>query len=289
MVKTFNIILLVILLNVFGYPANGSNKTSDEQGVIDAARDYMDGAHEGNPGRIDRSVHPELTKVSVRSLGKTGIFYLYKAGFTRLRELVRANAIPLAKEERDKIKVKVFAIREGLAAVLAKGPMFHDYLQLDKIENKWMLINVLWSRNRDEKKENKRPQDLKAEHIDIKNTALDYIDGAYSGSGERMARAIHPELTKVFPYKLPKTGTTMLNYSSAILLIEATKAKMMYLPAEKRDIKVKILDVYHDIAMAEVLSAKYYDYLQLARINGLWKIVNVLWKPNPAAFPIRKK
>jgi|GEM_PF-469113 len=289
MVKTFNIIFLVLLLTAIGYAGQDTNKTSDKQGVIDAAMDYMDGAHEGNPSRIERSVHPELTKVSIQSLGNTGISYLYKAGFTRLRELVRANVIPLSKEERDKIKIKVFVIREGLAAALAKGPVFHDYLQLAKIDNKWMLINVLWTRNRYEKKGDEIPQDLKADEIAIKNTALDYIDGAYSGAGERMARAIHPELTKVLPYKLPQTGTTMLNYASAVFLIEATKANMMQLPAEKRNIKVNILDIYHDIAMVEVLSAKYYDYLQLAKINGLWKIVNILWKPNSKASPPRKK
>lgn len=287
--KTLKIIFMVLILTAFGYSNQSPDKTNDEQGVIDAAMDYMDGAHEGNPDRIDRSVHPELTKVSVRSLGKTGVSYLYKAGFSRLRELVRANVIPLDKEERKKIKVKVFAIREGLAAALAKGPMFNDYLHLAKIGNKWMLINVLWTRIKDDKKGKKVAEDLKAEEKAIKKAALDYIDGAYSGSGERMARAIHPELTKVLPYKLPETGTTMLNYSGAILLIEATRAKMMNLPEEKRKIKVKILDVYNEIAMVEVLSAKYYDYLHLARINGQWKIVNVLWKPNPAGYPPKKK
>jgi hypothetical protein len=279
--KIFNVTLLVILLAFFSYSAQNEVNASDEQGIVEAAMDYMAGAHEGNPTRIERSVHPELTKVSIRPLGKTGVFYLYKAGFTRLRELVRANVIPLPKEDRDKIKVTIFAIKEGLAAALAKGPMFYDYLQLAKIDNKWMLINVLWARISDNKRNKKTPQNFQSDEIAIKNTALDYIEGAYSGSVERMAKAIHPELTKVFPYRLPKTGTTLLNYSSAILLIEATRAKMMDLPQEKRNIKVKILDIYNDIAMVEVLSAQFYDYLQVARINNEWKIVNVLWKPVP--------
>ena len=286
--KTLIIVFIILILTIFGYSGEGMHKSDDEQGVIGAAMDYMDGAHEGNPDRIDRSVHPELTKVSVRSLGKTGVSFIYKAGFTRLRELVRANAVPLSEEGRKNIKIKVFAIREGLAAALAKGPMFNDYLQLTKIGEKWMLINVLWTRIKDSKKGKEESQDLEADKRAIRKVALDYIEGAYSGSAERMARAIHPELTKVLPYKLPKTGTTMLNYSGAILLVEATRAKMMNLPEEKRKIKMKILDNYNEIAMAEILSAMYYDYLQLAKINGKWKIVNVLWKPNPEAALSRK-
>jgi len=31
----------------------------------------------------------------------------------------------------------------------------------------------------------------------IKKAALDYIEGSFSGDAERMANALHPELTKV--------------------------------------------------------------------------------------------
>lgn len=33
----------------------------------------------------------------------------------------------------------------------------------------------------------------------IRNSALDYAEGYYSGDGTRMARAIHPDLNKAFP------------------------------------------------------------------------------------------
>jgi hypothetical protein len=36
------------------------------------------------------------------------------------------------------------------------------------------------------------------------------------------------------------------------------------------------------------MSAMFYDYLQLARIDGRWQIVNVLWVMNPSA-PVPKR
>ncbi len=256
----------------------------EKEAVIAAAMDYIEGAHEGNAARTERSVHTELCKVSVRKIPQTGKDVLYKAGFSRLAELVRANQVPLAPEERD-IKITVFTVREGLACVLATSAAFYDYLQLAKIDGTWKLINVLWRYNPSHPngKIQGDPPDPAAEEAAIQRAALDYIDGSFSGDPERMARAVHPELNKVLPSTLPQTNTTMLNYTSASLLVEGTRAKMGLVDEDKRDIRFKLLDRQHDIAMAEVLSSRYYDYLQLAKLNGEWKIVNVLWKMNPGA------
>ncbi len=249
-----------------------------------AALDYIDGAHEGNADRIARSVHTELCKVSVRKLPQTGKDVLYRAGFSRLAELVRANVVPLAPEER-RIEITIFAVREGLACARAVSSVFYDYLQLAKIDGTWKLINVLWRYNPSHP--NGKPQgvppDINEERAAIKQTAMNYIEGSFSGDAERMAAAVHPELNKVIPVTLSQTNTTMLNYSPAGLLIEGTRAKMGLVDEDKRNIQLKVLDLQNEIAMMEVLSSMYYDYLQLAKLNGKWKIVNVLWKMNPGA------
>ena len=38
-----------------------------------------------------------------------------------------------------------------------------------------------------------------------------------------------------------------------------------------------ILDIYEGIACVKVESFEIVDYLQLAKYNGNWKIINVLW------------
>ena len=50
--------------------------------------------------------------------------------------------------------------------------------------------------------------DIKDE-IAIKKTALDYAEGYYDGDGDRMGRAIHPDLNKVFAITLPQTGENL--------------------------------------------------------------------------------
>lgn len=279
--KKLQTILLGVLL-IYGITfSQDVDMEQEKEAIKQAALDYIDGAHEGSAVRMERAVHPELTKVTLMKLPQTGKTVLRKAGSTRLIELIRANVAPLDEDKRN-IKVTIFAVKEGLAAVRAVSAMFYDYLLVAKIDGQWKLINVLW-RNNDKPDTEGDAGIMETEKAAIEQTALDYIDGSFSGDEIRMERALHPELMKVIPVTLPQTGKTMLDKMGAQLLIEGTRAKLGMVDEEKRNIEVTIFDVNQDIAMVEVISAMYYDYLQIAKFNGQWKIINVLWKMNPTA------
>jgi Putative lumazine-binding len=55
----------------------------------------------------------------------------------------------------------------------------------------------------------------------IKQTALDYIEGYYEGNGERMERALHPELAKRIVRTDPNSGRSRLDQMSAMTLTQA--------------------------------------------------------------------
>jgi len=111
----------------------------------------------------------------------------------------------------------------------------------------------------------------------IRNTALDYGDGFYSGDVGRVTRAIHPDLNKAFPRYIFKTGQVALTYSTYSGLIEMTSAKLGFVPDTARHTQVSILSVTPDIAMVKLTSTNFNDFLQLVKLNGEWKIINVLW------------
>ena len=54
-------------------------------------------------------------------------------------------------------------------------------------------------------------------------------------------------------------------------------------PAAERKIEVTIFDVYDNIATVKIDSADFLDYAHMAKINGEWKIINVLWALHPKA------
>jgi hypothetical protein len=120
-----------------------------------------------------------------------------------------------------------------------------------------------------------------AEKTAIIQTALDYGDGFYSGEAERMERAIHPDLNKVVMRFLPQIKSFVVSYSTFSGLIEITRAKLGLTEPSARKIHAEALLVNDDVACAKLTSAQFNDFLQMVKIEGRWKIINVLWVPGP--------
>jgi hypothetical protein len=121
-----------------------------------------------------------------------------------------------------------------------------------------------------------------ADRSAIESTALDYIEGWYEGSAERMERALHPELAKRIVRTDPKSGKSRLDQMSAMTLVQGTRrGGGKDTPADKRQRDVTILDVYENTASVKVVASDWIDYLHMAKFNGRWVIVNVLWELKP--------
>jgi hypothetical protein len=117
---------------------------------------------------------------------------------------------------------------------------------------------------------------------EIEAVALDYIDGYYTGDAKRMERALHPDLAKRIVATDPETGESKLINMTADQLIEATaKGGGQYYLAEERLDEVQILDVYGNVASVRINAAEWIDYLHVAKVDGEWKIINVLWELTP--------
>ncbi|MBT5425942.1 MAG: hypothetical protein HOK84_07085 [Bacteroidetes bacterium] len=111
----------------------------------------------------------------------------------------------------------------------------------------------------------------------IKETALNYADGFLSGSGERMEKALFPDLQKLAPMQLPNGGPTIFIQATYSGLIGMSAAKLGLIPEDQRKIKVEALDMHENIACAKLTSSQFNDYLHMVKVDDTWKIVNVLW------------
>ena len=153
-----------------------------------------------------------------------------------------------------------------------------------------LLVLVAGSTNAD------RETDMeKAENAAITATALDYIDGFYTGDGARMESALHPELAKRIVTTDANTGKSTLGQMSAMTLVQRTRSGVGKRFAEnQRQHDVTILDRFEETAIVKIVATEWVDYLEMAKFDGKWKIINVLWalKPGvklhtPAAGPDR--
>jgi Putative lumazine-binding len=118
----------------------------------------------------------------------------------------------------------------------------------------------------------------------IIKTALDYIEGWYAGDAARMERALHPELAKRMISTDPKTGRTQFNHMGAMALVQHTRdGGGKKTPPDRQLKEITILDRYNNAAVVKIVASDWIDYLEVAKFNGAWKIINVLWelKPKP--------
>jgi putative lumazine-binding protein len=120
-----------------------------------------------------------------------------------------------------------------------------------------------------------------ADQAAIKQAALDYIEGWYEGNAERMERALHPELAKRIVRSNPE-GRSRLDQMSAMSLVQGTRrGGGKDTPKEKQQKDITVLDVFENAASVKVVASDWIDYLHLAKYNGRWVIVNVLWELKP--------
>ena len=120
-----------------------------------------------------------------------------------------------------------------------------------------------------------------ADKAAITQTALDYLEGWYAADGERMERALHPELAKRI-MRTNAQGQSRLDQMGAMTLVQYTRrGGGKDTPKDKQQKDITILDVFGNTASVKAVAADWIDYLHVAKSNGKWVIVNVLWEMKP--------
>src|SRR5437763_8174347 len=126
------------------------------------------------------------------------------------------------------------------------------------------------------------------EEAAIKKPALDYIEGWYAGDAARMESALHQELAKRMILTDPKTGHSQFNHMGAMQLVQNTRRRSgSKTPKDQQLKEITILDRFNNAAVVKIVASGWIDYLEEAKVNGEWKIINVVWelKPRPSQSP----
>lgn len=119
-----------------------------------------------------------------------------------------------------------------------------------------------------------------ADYEAVKQAVLDYVEGVYEADPTRIKRSVHPELAKR-GFFLKKAGATETTMSFA-QFIEHTKTyrKESQFPLDAPK-EVILYEVLEQTASIKLIAAWGIDYMHLAKYNGKWMIVHVLWQTSP--------
>jgi hypothetical protein len=122
----------------------------------------------------------------------------------------------------------------------------------------------------------------KQDSLDIKQAALDYIESQHKPDPKQMERALHPRMVKRTFWKDKATGKDYVRETtteSMILLAESYNKNGDKFPSSPRK-QVILLDVAERTASVKLIADEWIDYMHIVKLNGSWKVINVLWQFN---------
>ena len=114
----------------------------------------------------------------------------------------------------------------------------------------------------------------------VRQAALDYLNGVYESKPELIERSVARDLTK-HGFMLQKDGTYRrgrMTYEELLTVAREWNAD------RKRDLSIKevtVGEVFDQTATAMVRANWGLDFMQLAKVDGRWQIMNIVWQTHP--------
>ena len=122
-----------------------------------------------------------------------------------------------------------------------------------------------------------------AEKDAVAAAAMDYIIALYEAKPELIARSVHTDLSKrgYFRKKGETTFTSAPMSYQQLYELAGTWNKDGKRPVATAPKGVIVYEVLDQTASAKVTALWGVDYMHLAKYDGKWKIVNILWQEPP--------
>lgn len=280
--KLMVLAFLIVLTAAFALVLLGQAPGPREEAIVATALDYSDGGYSGDAARMERAIHPDLNKVFFMRRGPNmGLMSGYST-FSGLVEMTRMKVLNLEPEKR-RTDVAVLESTDDVACVRLRSSQWCDYLQMVKDAGRWKIVNVLWTAGLDAPPARRIVAgfDAEKERPAAQAAALDYLEGMLAGEALRLEKALHPETSQVVYMTSAGSGAAMINRTRYSGLLEPAKAKAALAPENARQAEVRVLDLMDGMAFAAAKTARGAAYLQLQLLDGRWKAINVLIRPDP--------
>lgn len=114
----------------------------------------------------------------------------------------------------------------------------------------------------------------------VRAAVLDYVEGVYLVAPERIARSVHPSLVKQGMVRTPAgpyAGPEPMNFTG-LHRMAGSWNKGGRVDAKTAPKEIAIYDVQDATAVAKLTASWGTDYFLLAKLEGKWMIMQILWQ-----------
>lgn len=121
------------------------------------------------------------------------------------------------------------------------------------------------------------------ERAAVQRAALDYVEALYDAKPELIQRSVHPELKK-FGFYRPEGQTKYrggaMTFGQLVKLAGSWNKEGKRADARSPK-KVEVLDLMDATAVVKLTAVWGIDHMQLAKYDGRWQILHILWQSHP--------
>jgi len=143
-VFTFIVALALLLIPAVAARAEEEQPAPDQKPLIEKAiRDYIDGWYEGDAERMERALHPDLTKRRVVPL-PSGSEVLNTVSADTMVAYTKMGIGKKSKQENQANEVIILDVSPQTATAKSISHEYIDYIHLAKGNDQWRIVNVLW-------------------------------------------------------------------------------------------------------------------------------------------------
>ena len=120
-----------------------------------------------------------------------------------------------------------------------------------------------------------------ADKLAIEKAIMNYVNAFYEADTTKAYESIARDLAKrgYYTTKEGAAAEAKMSFEQLVRLAQRWKSSQNITPETPR--KVTVFDVLDRIASAKVEAKWGIDYFHLAKVNGSWMIINVLWQDYP--------
>ncbi len=275
-----------------------ASKPAADQALLAPASDYLEGWYAGDAAQVTRAVHPELSRRFLRTIA-SGQSHLEDCGASKLIAWTASGGGSRVPPERRTARCQHprpagWASKgPDMAIVKAVGARGTEYLQQVALPEGWKIINIL-SEPVAEPPFKFSPFHLQVpadevparvgDDADVLAMASGYITGWCHGNRALLAQNLHPCLSKKSLREDDEGKFFIDNFNYSKFLTWTGHWGTADRGAPPPKMEVKILDRTAETASVRVDwnfddrgEPQSLDYIDGAKVDGKWLVVNVLW------------
>ncbi len=120
--------------------------------ALKAAMDYIEGWYDGDAARVEGVLHPQFVR-RIAAVTVAGDDFFWHQDRTEFLDAVRAGGDKATPVDQRQIKAAVRDLARTTASVRVDSAYCVENLNLVKMRDRWLVVNVLWENVPNDKKE----------------------------------------------------------------------------------------------------------------------------------------